>query len=142
MACLHHMTPTEYATALTTLKLSPEQAATWLGIGRSTAYRYLKTGCEGPVVVAIRMAVAVMTATVHEVEMVWDGDWVCEPVVRHSDLTAAVGLPKAWKAGDKLTWCDESFVFSHYDPAYPRAMCVSDVDGRTVAINITTAQQK
>lgn len=86
------MTPTEYATALTTLNLTPEQAAEWLGIGRSTAYRYLKTGCEGPVVVAIRMAMDILGATVHEVEMVWDGDWVLQPVVRHSDLTAAVGV--------------------------------------------------
>lgn len=89
----HHMTPTEYQSALTTLNLTPEQAATWLGIGRSTAYRYLKTGCEGPVVVAIRMAVAVVTADrYHD----WPdgmsrgpgyGEWV-----RHSDLTAAVGV--------------------------------------------------
>lgn len=49
------MTPTEYTHALATLNLTPEQAANWLGIGRSTAYRYLKTGCEGPVVVAIEL---------------------------------------------------------------------------------------
>ncbi len=47
------MTGPEYATAMHTLNLTPDQAASWLGIGRSTAYRYLKTGCEGPVVVAI-----------------------------------------------------------------------------------------
>jgi len=48
------MTPQQYTTALTTLSLSPEQAAEWLGIGRSTAYRYLKEGAPGPVAVAIR----------------------------------------------------------------------------------------
>lgn len=47
------MSPSEYTTALATLSLTPEQAATWLGIGRSTAYRYLKTGCEGAVSAAI-----------------------------------------------------------------------------------------
>lgn len=43
------MTGPEYQSALSTLSLTPDQAAIWLGIGRSTAYRYLKTGCEGAV---------------------------------------------------------------------------------------------
>ena len=53
------MTGPEYTHALTTLSLTPDQAAIWLGIGRSTAYRYLKTGCEGPVAVAIRQRLAI-----------------------------------------------------------------------------------
>lgn len=88
------MTPQQYQSALTALSLTPDQAAIWLGIGRSTAYRYLKTGCEGAVARCLEVAVSVVGATVHEVEMVWDGDWVCEPVVRHSDLTAALSLPQ------------------------------------------------
>jgi hypothetical protein len=42
----------------------------------------------------IGMVGAVRGLSVHEVEMVWDGDWTCMDVVIHSDLTAAVGLGK------------------------------------------------
>lgn len=89
----------EYTQALTTLNLTPEQAATWLGIGRSTAYRYMTTGCEGPVVVAIRMAVAVVTLDRYDIGIYEsygdsveeriepDGEWVA-----YADLTAAVGV--------------------------------------------------
>jgi len=124
------MTGAEYTQALASLSLTPEQAATWLGIGRSTAYRYLKTGCEGPVGVAIEQRLAFESVnrplTVWEIEDAcsemldgvgctpwendsWDRDGsdgasrdgvrgsvvrVAEFVskLRHSDLTAAVGV--------------------------------------------------
>lgn len=90
------MTGPEYTAALTALSLTPDQAAIWLGIGRSTAYRYLKTGCEGAVARCLEMAVGVMDArtligarldTMSEIDRevsinrCWHG------------LTAAVGLP-------------------------------------------------
>ena len=53
------MTGPEYRTALTTLSLTPDQAAIWLGIGRSTAYRYLKTGCDGAVDRALTCALEI-----------------------------------------------------------------------------------
>lgn len=93
------MTPLEYQSALTALSLTPDQAAIWLGIGRSTAYRYLKTGCEGAVAVAIRQRLAIEGAQRfdmdHEPRDGWAG-MMPDPsgeYVRHSDLTAAVGLP-------------------------------------------------
>lgn len=94
------MTPAQYRQALTTLSLTPDQAAEWLGIGRSTAYRYLTEGAPGPVARCLRMAVALMgldRCDVEECGPVGRG-WftgVTDPdgeYVRHSDLTAAVGL--------------------------------------------------
>ena len=93
------MTGPQYTAALTTLSLTPDQAAVWLGIGRSTAYRYLKTGCEGAVERALMLGVAIVTADQYDMDheprdgyaamiSVCGGDYV-----RHSDLTAAVGLP-------------------------------------------------
>lgn len=123
------MTPAQYATALTTLSLTPDQAAIWLGIGRSTAYRYLKTGCEGAVERALGMAVEIKDAkmllklkianaaleyapidrsekfsdrvkNLAEISEDAANDIIDVtlaalrlPPVRHSDLTAAVGLP-------------------------------------------------
>jgi len=50
------MTSEQYTTALSTLSLTPDHAAEWLGIGRSTAYRYLKEGAPGPVARALDLA--------------------------------------------------------------------------------------
>lgn len=108
------MTGAEYTHALASLNLTPDQAAIWLGIGRSTAYRYLKTGCEGAVERALErdMRVRTLEAAIAR-EMDWlgvvDRASVCRDTqtgamgrmadldaalhVRHSDLTAAVGLP-------------------------------------------------
>ena len=91
------MTGTEYQSALTILSLTPDQAAIWLGIGRSTAYRYLKTGCEGAVARCLVMATGVMM--LQRWEVCEDGQpWFpmghdLGDYVRRSDLTAAVGLP-------------------------------------------------
>ena len=91
------MTPAQYQSALTTLSLTPDQAAIWLGIGRSTAYRYLKTGCEGAVARCLEVGVAIVTVQTWHIGD--DGEeWfpMCDEIgayVRHSDLTAAVGLP-------------------------------------------------
>lgn len=88
------MTGPEYQSALTTLSLTPDQAAVWLGIGRSTAYRYLKTGCEGAVERALGLAVKVWAMDRYSVDS--SGPYLASITgnyVRHSDLTAAVGLP-------------------------------------------------
>jgi hypothetical protein len=86
------MTGPSYLTALHTLGLTPETAAPWLGVGRSTAYRYAQTGPIEPVARMIEMAVRVQGLErwdrVHD-EM-WD--YIDGEYVRHSDLTAAVGL--------------------------------------------------
>lgn len=101
----HRMTGPEYNAALHILNLTPEQAATWLGIGRSTAYRYLKTGCEGPVVMAIRERIERMAdiARLRRLQR-WDVSYTADgeisdivkddvgDLVMHSDLTAAVGV--------------------------------------------------
>jgi len=93
------LTPAEYQSALTTLGLTTEQAAKWLGIGRSTAFRYAVDGAPGPVARALGMAVACKvverfipelhdpTGSVLMTPYENGGRWV-----RHSDLTAAVGL--------------------------------------------------
>ncbi len=100
------MTGPEYQSALTTLSLTPDQAASWLGIGRSTAYRYLKTGCGGAVERALteRLETAWLVRTcaslnpdAGEIGAGMLAQIVSEArriqSVRHSDLTAAVGLP-------------------------------------------------
>ena len=85
------MTPQQYQSALTTLSLTPDQAAIWLGIGRSTAYRYLKTGCEGAVERCLEMAVGVIGVA----RIDWTGRLKSDgQLCFHEDLTAAVGLPK------------------------------------------------
>ena len=127
----------QYTTALTTLGLTTEQAAKWLGIGRSTAFRYAVDGAPGPVSVAIRERLERTWRTIdtapdaeHGMFVVqafevrtfggqtYTSDPVCvwrnldgsfarwkqdfEPThwlplpkyVRHSDLTAALGLPE------------------------------------------------
>ena len=81
------MTPTEYTTALSTLGLTTEQAAKWLGIGRSTAFRYAVDGALGPVSRALRMAVAVS-----ELSDRWLSTY--GSTITSNDLTAAVGLPE------------------------------------------------
>lgn len=96
------MTGPSYLSALHTLGLTPETAAPWLGVGRSTAYRYAQTGPIEPAARMIEMAVRVRGLERYDVwtdaddafnqgedraEPSWAGDWV-----RHSDLTAAVGL--------------------------------------------------
>ena len=96
------MTGHEYQSALTTLSLTPEQASIWLGIGRSTAYRYLKTGCEGAVARSIWLALSMLSISRIE-NQDNGGDWDeinearfiarCALPPSHSDLTAAVGLP-------------------------------------------------
>lgn len=50
------VTGPEYTAALTTLGLTTEQAAKWLGIGRSTAFRYAVDGAPGPVGRALDLA--------------------------------------------------------------------------------------
>jgi len=81
------MTGLEYTAALTTLDLTTEQAAKWLGIGRSTAFRYAVEGAPGPVARALGVAVAVKAASRWADPDVPSVQWV-----RHSDLTAALGL--------------------------------------------------
>ena len=95
------MTGPSYLSALHTLGLTPETAAPWLGVGRSTAYRYAQTGPIEPVARMIEMAVRVRAV---DRMKVWDFTYMHEPTVqmakedpegywvRHSDLTAAVGL--------------------------------------------------
>ena len=88
------MTPAEYTTALSTLGLTTEQAAKWLGIGRSTAFRYAVDGAPGPVARALGMAVAVMEADRFWPDSSDDGTRCPQgKYVRHSDLTAALGPP-------------------------------------------------
>lgn len=92
------MTGPEYAAALTTLGLTYETAATWLGIGRSTSHRYTQVGCEDRTVIKL-LEVAL---AVKGLERFYVGPWDSYSVkefyrtdgqwVRHSDLTAAVGL--------------------------------------------------
>ena len=89
------MTGPEYKAALCALSLSPSQAADWLGISLSTTYKYMKTGCDGPVAGMLRIAVELMTIErwdeprYDDIGMREDGsEWVL-----YSDLTAAVGLP-------------------------------------------------
>lgn len=92
------MTPAAYRSTLTTLGLTPDQAGEWLGIGRSTAWRYLKEGAPGPVARALGVAVGVVTADRWEVYSDRDGDAQVDydkngDWVSHSDLTAALDLP-------------------------------------------------
>lgn len=86
------MTPASYRQALTTLSLTNDQAAIWLGVGRSTAFRYANEGAPGPVERALLMAVGVMGAEV--VAVSYDKWPTYDPLVRHSDLSAVVGLPE------------------------------------------------
>lgn len=93
------MTGPEYTHALSSLSLTPEQAAIWLGIGRSTAYRYLKTGCEGAVARCLGVAVALNQADRYHVRCTSSGEFIgmvrndFGTFICHSDLTAALGLP-------------------------------------------------
>lgn len=80
------MTPAAYQSALSTLGLTPDQAGEWLGIGRSTAWRYLKAGAPGPVERALGVAVGVVALAPEDVG-------VSARYVNHSDLTAALELP-------------------------------------------------
>jgi len=92
----------EYRTALTTLGLSQLAAGRWLGVSPKTAQNYATKGPSGPAARAVGMAVAVRGLERHRVVYV-SPDWKIEPMastqegewVRHSDLTAAVGLPDA-----------------------------------------------
>lgn len=87
------MTGPEYTTALTTLNLTNDQAAIWLGVGRSTAFRYATKGPSGPAARAVGMAVSI-AGLKRMRENDWGGIYDANgPYVSHSDLTAAVGLP-------------------------------------------------
>ena len=88
------MTPTSYRQALTTLSLTNDQAAIWLGVGRSTAYRYATKGPSGPAARAVGMAVALYDMKTFNISETWgeeeskDGQWL-----RYEHMEAAVGLP-------------------------------------------------
>ena len=77
------MTPLEYRTALSTLGLSQLAAGRWLGVSPKTAQRYATIGPSGPAARAVGMAIKVRG-------LITSGGTYTN--VRHSDLTAAVGL--------------------------------------------------
>ena len=94
------MTSAEYRTALATLGLSQLAAGRWLGVSPKTAQNYAARGPSGPAARAVGMAVALkgldrFALDWHPAEEgdslrpAKTGNWV-----RHSDLTAAVGLPE------------------------------------------------
>jgi len=93
------MTPAEYRTALSTLGLTIQAAGRWLNVSPKTAQGYATNGPSGPAARAVGMAVALKGMPwVHgalETIKSHDGS-TYRPLleyVRHSDLTAAVGLP-------------------------------------------------
>ena len=87
------MTAAEYTTALTILGLTTEQAAKWLGIGRSTAFRYAVDGAPGPVARALGTAL-MNPAWVYDADTnMWTKSYDHITGISYSDLTAAVGLP-------------------------------------------------
>ena len=86
------MTPAQYQSALTALSLTPEQAAEWLGIGRSTAYRYLKEGAPGPVARALGVMLMNPAHVYDAGTNTWTNSYTHITSLSHSDLTAAVGL--------------------------------------------------
>ena len=92
------MTGPSYLSALHTLGLNPETAAPWLGVGRSTAYRYAQTGPIEPVARMIEMAMRISELSRYELDHEPRDSWAAMiadgggEYVRHSDLTAAVGL--------------------------------------------------
>lgn len=91
------MTPSEYRTALATIGLSQLAAGRWLGVSPKTAQRYAFDGPSGPAARAVGMAVALKGLTRYDPDSDGGGYWFSEDsdgeYVRHSDLTAAVGLP-------------------------------------------------
>jgi len=91
------MTGPSYLSALHALGPTPETAAPWLGVGRSTAYRYAQTGPIEPVARMIEMAVRISELDRGEIftNVVGAQRFVFAEsgsYVRHSDLTAALGL--------------------------------------------------
>lgn len=93
------MTPAEYRAALATLGLSQLAAGRWLGVSPKTAQNYATKGPSGPAARAVGMAVALMGLERMDFDIRGPrGGWIDETLcadgdyVRHSDLTAAVGL--------------------------------------------------
>jgi hypothetical protein len=93
------LTPAAYTTALATLGLSQADAAcAWLGVTRSTHYRYAQLGPTEPVARLITLAVRLrglerLSPMIQHDEIftmmgVRDGIFV-----RHADVTDALGLP-------------------------------------------------
>jgi len=93
------MTPEQYIKALHTLGLTPETAAPWLGVGRSTAYRYAQTGPIEPVARMLEMAVRVRGLERWDTFVVDDQKPVSAKdkygrFVDYEDLVFAIGKPK------------------------------------------------
>jgi len=92
------VTPSQYQSALTTLSLTPEQAAEWLGIGRSTAYRYLKEGAPGPVAVAIRQRLKEEEPARLKKSIAYTENWLesgaCPDHMREMELKHLEGLKR------------------------------------------------
>lgn len=83
------MTGPDYLAALRTLNLTPEQAALWLGVAKSTAYRYGTHGPHPGAARAIRMRLALEGVEKWgspDARACPDGDYV-----RHADVIAAIG---------------------------------------------------
>ena len=90
------MTPSQYRAALATLGLSQQAAGRWLGVSPKTAQRYAVDGPSGPAARAVGMAVVIMTLQRNRPIVSADGlmMWTHsnDDYIRHSDLTAVVGL--------------------------------------------------
>ena len=104
------MSGPEYVSALSALGLSHEQAAAWLDCGRSTSFRWVKTGPIGPAARAIRMRLALeglgddvrraVTQLRAAAETLGEGGdftqgkdclYVAHDLERHADVIAAIG---------------------------------------------------
>lgn len=82
----NRMTPLQYITALATLGLSQADAAcAWLGVTRSTHYRYAQHGPTEPVARLITLAVRLRGLERYAEETGLGS------VVRHADVTDAIG---------------------------------------------------
>lgn len=95
------MSAKTYRTAIATLGLSQLAAGRWLGVSPKTAQRYAVDGPSGPAARAVGMAVALVGLSrygePYARQKGRDDNMVKYPngpYVRHSDLTAALDLPK------------------------------------------------
>ena len=87
------MTPEEYRAAIATLGLSQLAAGRWLGVSPKTAQNYASKGPSGPAAVAVKMALAYRGLDRYGVDPQGSFTSGLGRYVRHSDLTAAIGLP-------------------------------------------------
>ena len=90
------MTPQEYKQARKALGFTIQQAGQWLGVSSTTAQRYAQTGLPGPAARAVGIALAVAWLPrfnpAYPVTLSGVVEHPTGGLVRHSDLTAAVGL--------------------------------------------------